>query len=87
MIATLSTANEHSGPEMLPSEEPGGRQAINPRPHPRIIKRREGNIEILMEEVNCSCRLPEDEESIRLALHLKATLDFTASFNIAGYKN
>lgn len=40
MIATLSTANEHSDPEMLPSEEPGGRQAINPR----IIKRKEENI-------------------------------------------
>lgn len=32
-------------------------------------------------------RLPEDDESICLALHLKATLDFIASFNIGGYKN
>lgn len=33
MIAMLSTVNEHSGPEMHPSEEPGGCQAINPHPH------------------------------------------------------
>lgn len=71
--------HQHSGPEMQP-EEPGGRQAINPQT-PTLNPSGEGerNIQKLRKEVNYLCSLPEDDESVCLALHLKATLDLRAS--------
>lgn len=60
----------------------------SPTPISESIERKEKNIKNPTEVVNFFLfRLPEDDESICLALHLTATLDFKASFNIGGYKN